>query len=731
VRHLLSIVFGAAFTAAASWSIGRLLFTRIRIELRRMEHELLAGIAGAAILSLLIFFLCAAHLALVPVFWAVGLAALGFNWKFAVSPRDADGPGLPRMERWIFAGPAILFTLLYLSNSIAPEHSPDGQIYHLGNVYRFFRQHGFERITTNMYASLSQGAEMLYLFAFSLGRHPAAATFHCCFLFALPLLMFAYGRRIGKPAAGACAGLFFFFSPLAGIDGVSAYNDVALAACGFATFYLLEIWRETRQRALLIPIGLIAGFCFAIKYTGFPAGLYVLVVLAWEYARGPREQRRETAIAAAIALSLMLAMAAPWLIRNWVWVGNPVAPLFNRLFPNPFTHITFEDDYRRYFRTHNLPSLKPLFWIVTVRGQLGGQLGPVFLLTPLALLSLRMREGRRLLLAGSFFLLPWAGNIGARFLLPALPFAALGIALALAFSARLRTALVLLAAVLAWPDVTQRYSAPHNGAWRITGSPWKAALALVPQDDFLLRVSPEWVTARMLDQFVPEGKQVWSTESIAEAYSKTKVLVNYYSAEGELIQDILHTATSPDLPPTRNLRYRFAPRTVRRLRLVQTAGPAPDVWSIAEIRFFHGSQEIEPRPSWKLNASAFPWDIGLAIDRNPTTRWRSWEPIRPGMSIDIDFGAPVEIDRVELHASHDQPNVAVQLEGIDAHLERLDEPEPEGLRRLATATVKARGIDYLMIGGNTWLTKEMHGDPARWGLRKIAGRGGNWLFEIE
>ncbi|HEU5022971.1 MAG TPA: glycosyltransferase family 39 protein [Bryobacteraceae bacterium] len=725
MRHLLSILFGAALTAAASWSIGRLLFTRLRIELRRLEYELLAGIAGAALLSFLIFFLCAAHLAYVPAFWAIGLVTLALNWKYAAAPARDEPGRLPALQRWIFTVPLVLFTLLYLANSLAPEHSPDGQAYHLGNVYRFFRQHGFERITTNMYASLSQGAEMLYLFAFSIGRHAAAATFHCCFLFALPLLIFAYGRRIEKPAMGACAALLFFFSPIAAVDGVSAYNDIALAACGFAVFYLLEIWRETRRLALIVPIGLIAGFCFAIKYTGFAAGLYVLAMLAWEYLRG---RGRETAIAFAIAASLMLLMAAPWLIRNWLWLHNPVAPFFNRVFPNPWTHISFEDDYRHHYQSYNLPNLKPLFWGVTVSGRFDGVLGPVFLLTPLALLGLRSREGRRILLAGAFFLLPYPANIGARFLLPALPFAALGIALAFEFAPRIRTALVVVAALLAWPGVTERYTVSSN--WQITGMPWKAALGIVSQDDFLAKNSEGWIVARMVDQYVPDGKRVWSTDAVAEAYSKTKVLVNYYSAEGERIQDILYSPNEGN-SPTQELRYTFPSRELSRLTVVQTAGGSSEMWSIAEMRFFHGHDEIGPEKSWRYSASSFPWDIGFAFDRNPATRWRSWDAMHPGMSMDVSFGHPVLVDRVELLGPHNEPHAEVRIDGIDARLEKLDVAEPPNYRRLVTATVKAMGIDYLLTGGDGWLANETHSDPARWGLRKLAERGKSWLFEIQ
>ena len=730
MRHFLSILFGAAFTSVVAWSIGRFLFSRLRIALTRVEHEVLAGITGAALLSLVVFLLCATHLAFIPVFWAVGLAAIAVNWKFGTASDSSTSDPLPLWCKWLFAVPVVYFAVVYLSNSIAPENSPDGETYHLGLVYRYFRQHGFERLTTNMYSNLSQGMEMLFLFAFSFGRHAAAATLHCCFLFALPLMLLSYGKRTGHPIAGACAGMFFFLSPLAGIDGVSAYNDVGLAAVGFALFYLLEIWREDKQPALLIPVGLVAGFCFAIKYTGFVAALYAICIVAWEL-RG----NKRMLVSLAIVAGLVTLMAAPWLLKNWIWLGNPVSPFMNRVFPNAFTHISFEDEYRRYFRSYDLPSLRPLFWMVTVTGQLGGQLGPIFLLTPLALLSLRKREGRHVLLAGLFFLLPYPQNLSSRFLLPCLPYAALGIALALEFSRGTQLVLVMLAAFLARPKIIFKYSA-LGGNWQIVHAPWKAALGIIPQDQYLLQRDGGWVTARMLDEFVPRGKRVWSTSPIAEAYTATDVLVNYYSAEGELIQDILTAAVRPDHQPIWNFRYTFSPRSLSRIRLIQNAQSRTDIWSIGEMQFFHGAEEIRPATKWTIDSSSFPWDFGLAFDRNPVTRWRSWEPIHPGMWINVDFGAPVELDRVEMHCSPDQWSIDVKLEGVDVSMKKLEDPSlgdfPENNpRRLATATVKKRGIDYLLIAGGHWLTDDIHGDPERWGLKKIADRGDAWLLQIQ
>ena len=262
-------------------------------------------------------------------------------------------------------------------------------------------------------------------------------------------------------------------------------------------------------------------------------------------------------------------------------------------------------------------------------------------------------------------------------------------------------------------------------------APWKAALGIIPQDKYLLQRDAGWVVARMLDEYVPRGKRVWSTSPVAESYSATEVLVNYYSAEGELIQDILTTAVKPNYQPLRNLRYTFAPRTLSRLRLVQEARNLTQIWSIGEMNFFLGSEEIRPTTKWTIGSSSFPWDIALAFDRNPVTRWRSWEPIHPGMWIDMDFGAPVQMDRVELHSSFDEQDIDVKLEGVNASLTKLDDPPSEDLRRLATATVKKRGIDYLLIAGDHWLTADIHADPARWGLKKIADRGDAWLFQIQ
>ncbi len=159
-------------------------------------------------------------------------------------------------------------------------------------------------------------------------------------------------------------------------------------------------------------------------------------------------------------------------------------------------------------------------------GVLGGLLGPVFLLAPLGLLALRFPAGRQLLLAALLFGLPYIGNIGTRFLLPALPFVALSMGLAVAGSSVAAVALTVAHAIFSWPPVMPRYCSPD--AWRLTAEDSVRAGAAHRKR----RVVPElphadYGTARMLDRLMPPGAKVFTFSGAPEAYTPREILVAY------------------------------------------------------------------------------------------------------------------------------------------------------------------------------------------------------------
>jgi hypothetical protein len=259
--------------------------------------------------------------------------------------------------------------------------------------------------------------------------------------------------------------------------------------------------------------------------------------------------------------------------------------------------------------------------------------------------------------------------------------------------------------------------------------PWKAAVGIERPEDYLEERSAEYRIARMVDAHVRPGERVWSTRQVAESYEKPDILVTYQSAEGELLQDVLKSAVEPDRQPLWNLRFTFAPRQMQEVAFEQRNRSESDTWSIGEVKFFRGGSEMKPIIR-EATATPFPWDAGLAVDGNPLTRWKSWEWIRPGMRWSASFAAPVILDRVELRCAHDQWAIEVHMEGVKAKLEKLDAPAYGDLRGLATSTVKARGVSYLLTDTNDPLDAEFRRDWSAWHLTPASQCDGASLWRI-
>jgi len=739
---VVGVLFGAWFTVSTAWCLGMILLRWLRIPLHRLEEGLLAFVIGSACFSELMFAIAALHLARTWVFVLAGAVALAGALLIGAFRPASKGklPAMPSAAWLLYGAVFFVFQYYYFGQALAPEISPDGVTYHLGTVLKYYHAHGFTKLTTNMYANLSQGLELLFLFAFAFGKHSSAALVHLAFLVSLPLLMICYGRRIGRPWVGVSAAIFFYAAPVVGMDGSVAYNDVAVAAILFSIFYLLQIWEQTQTAQLLIPIGILAGWSFAVKYTAALAIPYALGFVIWKLQREHKPVLRPI-----LWMSLLVALfVAPWMIKNALWISNPLAPFANRLFPNPFVHISMEDEYRRYQRVYGIASYKQIPLELTVYGYtLTGLFGPLFLLTPLMFLAARKREGRQLLIPALLFALPYATNVGARFLIPAAPFVSLALALSLSavpwFPVALLAGLAVAHAVSCWPVVLETYCHPY--AWHIRGVSWKAALRIESEDSYLTRkLQPDYTMARAIDRWVPREAAVFAFNERATAYSDHLIIGRYTSGFGELLADILWNPLFPNMQARILRSFQFPSRNIRRVRIVQMADMGQTRWNVAEIRLYQAGQELPRASNWRLTAHPNPWDVQLAFDASPVTRWRSWQGGEPGMYIEVDLGEQRPSDAVTVLASEDTNAAQLELEVNDgsdqwatiaAQPVESTVPLEVNLRRLATEEVKWRGVEYLVIKDDEIGARDYQQYAPVWGLKPISVVGGRRLYQIQ
>lgn len=724
-------MLGAAVTVAGCYALGSVALAWSRAKLDRLERGSLAILVGASWMHLAIFAIMSAKLAYRATWWV--LIGASILWAILKRPSEQTQAARKKGGRWLNAIMAVIcvpYTVFYLANAWAPEMSPDGSSYHLGILARYLRAHGFERIETNMYSDLSQGVETVYAPAFSIGKHSAAALVHLALLIAFAIAIYAFGRRIGKTWVGAAAAAIVYISPVVGRDGTTAYIDAATAAIVFAAFYLLQIWDEQRDDRVLAIAGAMAGYAFAAKYTMGIMAVYATGFVLWR----AKKIRPVLIVSAAAAV-----MIAPWLIKNWVLVRDPVAPFALEIFPSPYIHVLAIQDWAEWLRNYSIPNLWQWPLEVTVRGGFTqGIVGPVFLLLPLALLTLGDPWGRRMLFTGLILLATYPGNLGTRFLIPALPFFAFGIALVFERWKPLLALLVVAHAIASRPSEIERYGAPS--VWRIFQFPYKAALGIASRETYLARGLGGYGMIRMIEEKVPPGEKVFSLTGIASSYTSREIIEAFPGAFNNLLFDALNVARMPDWQANRRLVFKFPEQRDQHIRIVLTArGGKLEQWNVHELRFYSHGAEVPRNGDWRLTSDPNPWEIGLAFDNSSVTRWRSWESGKPGMFIEVNFGRPESVDEVRMWTSRDylwplQFEIQTGGEGrwqkVSDHFEETEEKPRGFLGRAAMYEFRARGVRYLLVPDSDFTAAEFSEEPAVWGLLLIGRSGDLALYRI-
>lgn len=711
------ILFGALFTLAAGYASGRLITRRLPLP------ETIRLAVGSAVLSHLLFLLFVLGAGRAWVFLALGAALIAAAGWFA---RPARPPW--RAPGWPILAVLTAYGLFYLVHALAPEIQPDGYTYHLGLPAEWLRR-GALSPRIGFYEMLPHGMEMLFAFAFAFGRHSAAKLVHFGFLAATLPLMVALGRRLGLPERAAWIGAgLYLCAPVVGTAGTAAYNDAALVLFLLATLYLLVAWWQEGRMAYLLPLGLAAGFCYAIKPTGLLAAPAAIAVVALR-----RNLRAVVVVAAAAA-----AMIGPWMARNALRTGNPVAPLANRLFPNPHFHISTEMELARALRSYEGVNWRNLPWELTVRGgRLHGCVGPVFLLAPLVFAGLRRREVCLLLGGAALLAVPWLFNIGARFFMPSL--ALLALALAAVLPRRLALAALIAQAILCLPPVAAAYAAP--GAWRLDGLPWRAALRLEPEGEYLRRVLWEYRVAELVESRLPANARLLDLVGLPTAYLSREAVAPWQSAPTDRLGYALQIARLLERGVYSDIEARWPEAELTAIRFVQTARGEWQ-WGIAEVLLRSGGNAVPLPPGSRLLARPNVWEAPLAFDHNLISRWGTWQPARPGMYLGADFGRPLRLDGTRLTVlTHEQPG-EIRFEGRAPQGEwqalaasvRI-EPRPAlNLRRSAIRLLRQEGFGYVAVharpSGYGPVGQSMYERPADWGVELLGEAGGVYLFAV-
>jgi 4-amino-4-deoxy-L-arabinose transferase-like glycosyltransferase len=229
-----------------------------------------------------------------------------------------------------------------------PPVDRDALTHHLAVPKLYLRQGGIYEIPEIPFSYYPMNLDLIYLAALHLGSDIAPKYIHAAFGLLTAWILYGYlRRRLQSTAYGLLGCLLFLSVPVVVKLSITVYVDLGLIF--FSTAALLQLFRWAasgfQMRHLLLS-GVWTGLCLGTKYNGmlcaFLLGLIVLILPARAtgeaagaahvpWAKHGKPSTWRALGYAAVFTAVALTVFSPWMIRNYIWTGNPVYPMAESL----------------------------------------------------------------------------------------------------------------------------------------------------------------------------------------------------------------------------------------------------------------------------------------------------------------------------------------------------------------------------------------------------------------
>ncbi len=528
------VVFAGWLVTA--WWLGRGLMRRwFTGEARDAGEEAILAVGlGFGAFSLAGFALGAAHLLHPVVIGLSAIAALAAAVGLARNPtrgtrpqggeagssplcqRGKEGEGAGSVTRHLravlrgdglFFVPAITLCLVslgfHLLGILTPPIAFDEMSYQLALPRLYLTNHGFVNTPFNHLSYLPQNIAMLFVLGLASGGFVTAKLFSLTLAVLTVCGIFVFGRRWVGGKASLAGAVLFMLTPVIGNQFRLAISDPGAGFYELTGLFLFVRWLGATDRSrLLLLSSVFWGLALGAKYTAIPGYLIAASLLVG----GLVLQHRRSLIRGSLCRFTLPALLlwSPWLVKNWWYTGNPVAPLLSTWLPSrnfifagayiPQVDYVSGRGIPQYFPFEGLADLFALPWRLATRyNDFNHDLGPVLLLClvllPLAFVRL-MRTRKLLTLITALYWLAWlvTGVRMTRYFTAGLALSSLlggaVIAGALARERRWVRVIVFLPFLVALGVHTMRVTAYQNTAKK----PWGYLAARCSAYDYLDRM---------------------------------------------------------------------------------------------------------------------------------------------------------------------------------------------------------------------------------------------------
>jgi hypothetical protein len=217
-----------------------------------------------------------------------------------------------------------------------PPVDRDALTHHLF-VPKLWLQHGgIYEIPEIPFSYYPMNLDLLYMIPLFFSNDIVPKYIHYLFALLTAWLIFRYLKKSLGIRYGLFGALFFLSVPINVKLSITVYVDLGLVFFTTASLLLLLEWAEKDfQAKYLLLAGLCCGLAAGTKYNGLLT-IFILtlfVPLIYQQSAGIKRQSNSKALLYGVLFAAAtLVSFSPWLVRNYVWTGNPVYPLYTSFF---------------------------------------------------------------------------------------------------------------------------------------------------------------------------------------------------------------------------------------------------------------------------------------------------------------------------------------------------------------------------------------------------------------
>ncbi|MBU0952595.1 MAG: glycosyltransferase family 39 protein [Elusimicrobia bacterium] len=265
----------------------------------------------------------------VMIFIALGIFGIFELKKFHTKHKNVlNQPKKPEFNFVNFLLVIVLFIagLVTLVTALTPETFYDSTQYHLGVPLIWIQNHRICEIPTIQQSYYQMNMHILYVISILLKYSGLAKLLNYSFGLFSAVLVYIITKKYFSKKAGLLAVALFCAAPI--VMFVSSRSCIELPMTFFELLGLFAIfnWINSKKDRWFFAAAIFSGMALASKLTSVFGVISLIFAVLMYYVIYRRQEILHLLKIGSIFLLICFALVSPWLLKNYILIGNPIFP---------------------------------------------------------------------------------------------------------------------------------------------------------------------------------------------------------------------------------------------------------------------------------------------------------------------------------------------------------------------------------------------------------------------